>query len=290
MKSLKLFIFLLVFSSPGFGQKKFNALMESLFEKANELYEDSSYDQAVQVYEKIINLADPGSTESGKAMFNSGYVYLLQGKIKQAKKTFLDILDEDLNEMDRGGRGSGLMGEPYALYKHNSCEALADMELNAGNFESALEYIELFDKVYPYHHFCGNEWAAYDIFKADMYAKTYCGLKDTTEALQKLLPNIFNSGLASNEALVKYTISILLQQYERSFLINSFKDAVANMSVKTIGKGRNERKDYGINFLNVWVSVPSSFSDRSEVKAGTTELERRKLAALSDDFFKTLSK
>jgi len=264
--------------------------MESLFDKGYQLCEDSMFDEAVKVYEEIMERADEGSTEYGKAMYNSGYAYLAEGKIKEARKTFLDILDADYDEMDRGGRGSGLMAEPYALYKHDACENLAAMELNAGHFRSAYEYVRMFDKVFPYHHFCGNEWEAYYIYRAEMYAKAYCGMDDTTTALIYLFPHIFNTGLASNEHLLQYTVSILLQQYDRSVLINDFKAAVENMSFIKRSERKYARDHYIINFLNLRIDVPSGYSPGTEETKGKTELELRKMAAMSSDFFKELNK
>jgi len=264
--------------------------MSSLFDKGYQLCEDSMFDEAIKVYEDIMDRADEGSTEYGKAMYNSGYAYLAEGKTKEARKTFLDILDADYDEMDRGGRGSGLMGEPYALYKHNACENLAAMELNAGHFRSAFEYIRMFDKVFPYHHFCGNEWEAYYIYKAEMYAKAYCGMDDTTTALIYLFPHIFNTGLASNEQLLQFTVSILLQQYDRSVLLDEFKTAVENMSFKKSSGAKYASDHYTINFLNLRIDVPEGYGLDSEATKGKSELELRKLAAMSSDFFKELSK
>ncbi len=169
------------------SKKEKEQKINDLFYNAEKHMDDSALDKAITTYKEIIQITKRRSVNYSKAVFNLGYIYYLQGNDSAAEKVFYQILGRGFNEMDKGGRGSGIMQEPYALYKHNACEVLAEIEFKRNNHAKALEYIYTFDRVYPYRHFCGNELASNRIYTAEMYSRAYAGQKDTISAIQSII-------------------------------------------------------------------------------------------------------
>ncbi|MBI5857393.1 MAG: hypothetical protein HZB42_07055 [Sphingobacteriales bacterium] len=208
MRKLILSLLLICSCSLLFSQKP-----EELFEKASDYYHDEEYDSALLIYQKIYKKGKGDLSLIAKSYYNMGHIFYVKEDYKKAKEIFLAIMDADYDEMDKGGRGEGIMGEPYALYKNNSCKILAEMSLKEKEYSKALEYTELFDKVYPYKHFCGNEYAANDIYVAYTYARCYEGLGRRDEAIAVLLPLSMYNGLAGNSYLVDFADSLIKMQY-----------------------------------------------------------------------------
>lgn len=193
------------------GQKKERTEEQKLFDKAIELHEDEELDSALIAFRQF-RTQYPNSELSPRVHYNIGYILNEQGKRDEAKIVFKEVLASNYNEKDPGGRG--LMGPQYALYKHFSCEQLADIYITEKNYVEAEKYVRLFDKKYPYEHFCGNELTAYQIFKSRSYAKVYDGQGKTDEAIKQLVPHVFYTGLADNDELIKDLILLLDKRYK----------------------------------------------------------------------------
>ncbi|HEY5749559.1 MAG TPA: tetratricopeptide repeat protein [Chryseolinea sp.] len=177
------------------------------FDKAFALYDSGIYEQAVLAFSDFVERF-PKSSLRGRAHFNVAYLYHELHYNAKAAAVFKEILNEGYHENDE----NSLM-EPYALYKHNSCRHLAEIYLEEKDFTQAEMYMEMFDKEYPYQHFCGNEWAAYDLYKATMYARLYEGKGQHERAVRNLVPYIFDNGLASNAHLLHELVLILRAHY-----------------------------------------------------------------------------
>src|SRR5690349_4844456 len=95
----------------------------------------------------------PQSPAKDDAHFNIGYIQFNLRQYKEAASTFHEILNMSYNEL----ADNSLM-EPYKLYKHNSARYLAEISLEVKEWKDAERYIHMYDKEYPYQHFCGNEW------------------------------------------------------------------------------------------------------------------------------------
>jgi tetratricopeptide (TPR) repeat protein len=202
---------------------------QALFAVGFEYYEDEDLDSSLFVFRQFKNLY-PSSSLIPRTEYNIGVILEEQGNLTEAKKVFKRILKSNYNEFDPGG--GGLMGSQYALYKHNSCEHLSDIYLEEKNYEEAEKYIRLFDKKYPYRHFCGNELSAYEIFKARYYAKVYDGKGLTEKAIRKLLPFTFYNGLASNETLIGELTALIEKMYTTKQINQAMALAVASLKIK----------------------------------------------------------
>ena len=243
----------------GNGQKKEKAEDQRLFDIAFELHEDEELDSALIVFRQF-RTQFPNSGLIPRVHYNIGYILNEQGKTDEAKTVLKEIIASNYNENDPGGHG--LMGSQYALYKHYSCEQLADIYMDEKNYIEAEKYVKLFDKKYPYEHFCGNELKAYQIFKSRSYAKVYDGQGKTDDAIRQLIPHLFYTGLADNDELIKDLILLLDKKYKGDEIKNELKKCITTLKI-TESKKRGETATielYGFK-LNVDENGLFSFSN-----------------------------
>lgn len=318
MKNIIIPIFFL-FSTISFGQKKNSNEDLILFEKTVAIQEllndelgqfinpkdtiDMDYEEKIKsqiaieikenVLEKVIqNYTEliseyPKSKLIFRALNNKGFAELELEYYGEAEKTFLKILNSDANYKEKGGIGSGLMGEPYANYKNRACKILADLELKKENFTNALKYLDI-TKKYPYQHFCGNEFASEEIYMAEMYSKCYLGLNQYDKAYDILLPNIIENGLASNSELIEITFNALLKNYKKEDLKSHFENSFKNVIAQKETRNKNEYTYYYINFLNRKIELSSW-----KLNEMLNEQEREKITAEiqnNSGFYKLLIK
>jgi tetratricopeptide (TPR) repeat protein len=269
-------------------KKEKEKVIDDLFYDAEKHVDDSAFAEAVTTYKQIAKLARKKSSDYARAVYNVGYTYYLQRNDSAAEQVFLQILGSDFNEMDRGGKGSGIMQDPYALYKHNACEQLAEIEFNRNNYAKALQYIKTFHLVYPYRHFCGNELAAYHIYTAEMYGRAYAGMKDTASAIKVLLPEVLGTGLAPNVSLVNRAVGLLKAKYEKQYLIDKLNTAIDSLGVKTVKVKRDSYEEYQLNFMGVSIIVWGDMMSGDEYK-DKSELEKRKLFVKNSFFYKLIN-
>lgn len=114
-------------------------------------------DKAINNYNELIRQF-PQSTLVFRSLNNKGIAELENGYQGKAKETFLKIVNSKANDKEKGGAGSGIMGEPYANYKNRALKNLAKIEIANKNYSEALKYLEE-TKKFSYQHFCGNEFA-----------------------------------------------------------------------------------------------------------------------------------
>lgn len=318
MKNI-LITYLLLFSLISFGQKKKSNEDLILFEKTVAIQELLDYeldniinpkvtiditseekikrDFAIEIRDNVLNkVIDnyeelirefPKSNLLFRALNNKGFAELQLEDYNKAKETFLKILNSKANDKEKGGIGSGIMGEPYANYKNRAAKMLADLELKSSHYQEALNYLDE-TKKYPYRHFCGNEYAADEIYMAEMYSKCYLGLNQYEKAYDILLPHIIENGLASNSELINTTFDALLKTYKKEELKTQFENSFKNVVAVKETRNKNEYTFFYINFLNRKIELSSW--NLSEM---LTESEREKILNTmleESEFYKLLTK
>jgi tetratricopeptide (TPR) repeat protein len=246
MRQSLLILIISFFSLTTFSQKK----AQKQFDNAVELYHAEQYDSALFLFTTVYNNGWVNTTLTAKAYYNMGDIYMIKKNIKKAKEIFRGILDSDFDEMDRGGRGSGLMAEPYALYKNNSCNILAEIALDEKDYKNALRYTEMADKEYPYRHFCGNAFAENDIYMATMYAKCYAGLHDINKAIETLIPHCINNCLASNNSLIEQLCGLLREKYSKEEIKQEINTALSGMYIRETKHSDYTDSSYCIKIFN----------------------------------------
>ena len=107
-------------------------------------------------------------------------------------------------------------------------------------------------------HFCGNEYAADEIYMSELYAKAYVGLNEPDKALKVLLPHLLENGLADNSDLVVLTTEILLKKYSRNELKTLFEIAFKTYKTEKVKqKDSDEYERYYITFLSTDIEMNS---------------------------------
>jgi len=285
---MKQFLILILFFLPpvAFGQSKPIQRDELLFEKALSLQQlldedlnldkianstastdkkelatevkETLLDKAHEYYQELID-SFPKSNLLFRALNNKGFIELSLDDRKEAKRTFLRILNSKADDKEKGGIGSGIMGEPYANYKNRAAKALANIYIKDSSFKKALYYLDLAKK-YPYRHFCGNEYAADKIYMATLYGKCFLGLRNYTEAYKILLPHIVYNGLADNADAVELAYKALLINYAKPDLKKRYENAVRHCKIEYGDLNKGEASSYSLIFLGTKIVGDLSFS------------------------------
>jgi hypothetical protein len=214
-----------------------------LWEQAGKYYEVKEWDKALATYTKIHEKSKVNSADYARSFYNIGHVKLLKKDTVEAEKIFQKILESNFNELDKGGKGSGIMQEPYALYRNNASKILAQINIQRKDFKKALFYVELADKKYKYQHFCGNELEADRIEMATYFGKCYWGLNEFDKSMNVLLPHVFNSGLADNDDLVKLTVQYLIEKHGKEKVEAELTKSLGTVTTKTRRSGK-EKYEY----------------------------------------------
>lgn len=242
--------------------------------------------KVIRDYEELIK-EFPKSKLIFRALNNKGFAELELKNYEKAKESFRKILNSEANDKEKGGIGSGIMGEPYANYKNRASKILADLELKDNNYQVALNYLNE-TKKFPYRHFCGNEYAADEIYMAEMYSKCYIGLNQYEKALDILLPNIIENGLANNSELITLTIDTLLKSYKKEELKILFENCFKNVVIEKVKQNKNEYTTYSINFLNRKIQL-ESWNLNDEMTEQEREKQYQRILTESE-FYKLLIK
>ena len=209
-----------------FAQEEPKTEDEIFFERGIEHFEQQYYIGAAEEFEAFLTKF-PKSPLLGRAHYNLALSHFRLRNYQTAKKVFHQILDQPYNEQDEND-----IMEPYTLYKHHSCRKLAEIALQEMDYNAAEKYIRMFDKEYPYQHFCGNEWSAYAMYKAVMQGKVYQGKGETKKAMQVLLPYIFSDALASNQEVLRELSHLLETAFTKEQNQQEFTRALASLEVK----------------------------------------------------------
>lgn len=214
-------------------------------------------EKALEYYQELID-SFPKSNLLFRTLNNKGFIELVLDEKGKAKETFLKILNSKADDTEMGGIGSGLMAEPYANYKNRALKVLADIYIKDSNYREAIKYLDL-TKKYPYRHFCGNEYAADEIYMKELYAKCFIGLNNRNKALEQLLPYLLENGLANNSNLVALTYKTLLQQYSKDELKVKYEQAFKNYQYEVVKNknDKNESEKYFIIFLDTKIELNS---------------------------------
>jgi tetratricopeptide (TPR) repeat protein len=279
MKTLLMIVCLGICLAPAVAQKSKKIKEPKLkpdqdaFQVAVDLFEDQQYKAALRAFRQF-QVQFPKSKLKASAHYNVAMIFYFDKEYDSAKKVFLEILDQPYNEQDPND-----IMEPYKLYKHNTCRMLAEISIEEREYQAAERYITLFDKDYPYQHFCGNEWAAYDMYKAVMLAKVHTGLNRPEKAIQELVPHIFDNGLASNEEVLETLYTILKTTYAADQVREELNKALASVTIR-------KEDDRETGFMTLYgIEVEIDAWD-SEEKPGKTGVDRYKDIVMNSEFFK----
>lgn len=246
MKTRLILLLLLSFSVVAFGQK----MPSDYFQEAHDYFEEGKLDKALAGYMYIVE-NHPRNELYPRALNNAGYICLLQKKYKKAIEVFSLILNG--NQDEREPSGGGIMASPYANYCHRAASQISDCYYELRRYDSALCYWALADTVYPFLSDCGNAYAENDIHTSLRYADIYQKLGQPDKAIEKLLPQVFNTGLADNSKILTELKKLLAGKRK---LPEKLDQAIDNVYLKTFTSNYGDYERYCIQWLGVEIRYP----------------------------------
>lgn len=246
MKTRLTLLLLLSFSVTAFGQKT----PSDYFQEANDYFEEGKLDKALAGYMYIVE-NHPRNELYPRALNNAGYICLLQKKYKKAIEVFTIILNGSQDE--REPSGGGIMASPYANYCHRAVSQISDCYNELRQYDSALHYLALSDTVYPFLSDCGNAYAENDIQTALRYADIYQRLGQPDKAIEKLLPQVFNTELADNSKIIAKLEKLLKGKPK---LLEQLEKAIEGVYLKTFTSDYGDYDRYCIQWLGVEIHYP----------------------------------
>jgi tetratricopeptide (TPR) repeat protein len=247
--------------------------VEVLFIKAEEYYNNQQLDSALNVY-KEITVKYPKHKLYPRAFYNVGYTAWQLDKYDLAIEVFKKILRSNFDDNEKGP-GEGLMSEPYAIYKHRSCIILYEIYFARLEYSTALKYLRMADKQYPYQHFCGNEYAANDIYMANQFSKLY-------DAMGQI-----DYGLASNQVILTQMELVLSKKYGAVKIKEELLAAQERITLK-----QENNYEYGyVTLFDVEVPLPEDLwplphNIKVDDYFNLSTIERYKVNYINSEFYK----
>jgi tetratricopeptide (TPR) repeat protein len=171
---------------------------------------------------------------------------------------FKSILTSNFNEKEN--LGGGIMDDPYTNYRHRASKILSDIYYNKKMYDTALYYFSLSDTLYPYLHFCGNEYAANDIHTALTYSDLYQKIDNKDKAIESLLHAVFVT-LANNTKVISELKTLLKKKKN---LKSELDNALDNMYSKTIQRETYSYTQHYFKFMNAEILVPNGYEDEKK--------------------------
>jgi len=195
----------------------------------------------------------PTSTLYHKALNNRGIIEFEFKMYERAKKSFLEILNSDVDDKEEVRVGYGLMAEPYANYRNRAAEMLYKIEFAQGNYEEAKKYLEESTN-HKYHHWCGNAHEEKEFWLAYQRSKIESKLENYEEARKLMIPHLFSRRIMKDQELAQYCLDLLFQEKTKGELIDEFETGINNYYSRKI-RPDSDYLDYFITFLGVELEV-----------------------------------
>ncbi|OFY83544.1 MAG: hypothetical protein A3F72_13045 [Bacteroidetes bacterium RIFCSPLOWO2_12_FULL_35_15] len=251
--SFTILFFIVASSQNLFGQK----MPSDYFDEGEKFSEAKDYKNALTSFKYIVKHY-PKNTLFPKAFYNTGYLYFMDNQYDSSIVVFKSILTSNFNEKENAG--GGIMDDPYTNYRHRASEILSDIYYNKKMYDTALHYFALSDTLYPYLHFCGNEYAANDIHTALTYSDLYHKLDNKDKAIECLLPAVFVT-LANNSKIISELKTLLKKKKNLKRQLDNALDSIYS---KTIQRDTYSYTRYYFKFLNAEIAVPSGYEDEKK--------------------------
>jgi len=244
-------LMLLCFSA--FGQK----MPSDYFDEGVIFSEDNNNQEALKSFQYIVD-NHPKNELYPKAYYNMGYLYLQEKQFNNAEEIFESILVSEFNETEE--LGGGIMADPYTNFRHRAAKHLYQIYFESKRYDTALYYLSLSDTAYPYLHFCGNEFAANDVYMSLTYADVYEKLNNSEGAIQALLNSVFIE-LEDNSKVISRLKGHFKKDKNRKLLKQELDNALNEMYLKNFKSGDYEYSRYYFMFQGAEIYVPGVYID-----------------------------
>lgn len=252
---MKTVLSILILSFPvfAFGQK----MPSDYFDEACIYFEQEKFDEALIGFQYIVD-NHPKNELYPRAFYNVGYIHFVQKNYDNAIPVFKSIIDSDFNEKEKFG--GDIMADPYTNYRNRASTILSDIYYEKQMYDSTLYYFALSDTVYPYLHFCGNEYASNDIYKALRYSDIYQKLNQPDKAIEKLLPAVLIT-VADNSKVIEELEKLLSTKKGLKQELDKSLDKIYS---RTVNYDEYTYTRYYFKFLNVEIAIPQSYEDEKK--------------------------
>ncbi|MBR4536995.1 MAG: hypothetical protein IKO62_10165 [Bacteroidales bacterium] len=262
---IKLILLLMLFGVFAFGQK----MPSDYFDEAGKAFNEGQMDEALSGYLYIVENY-PRNELYPRALHNVAYIYSLQKEYKKSIEYYTMLM--------RGGQdeheplGADIMSDSYANYRHRAASQISDCYFELQQYDSALYYLALSDTTYPYLSDCGNAYASNDIQTALRYADIYLKLGQKYKAIEKLLPEIFNTELADNSEIISKLEWLLAG---KTNLLKELDKSIDNVYLKTVTSTYRSYQHYCIEYMGVEVVYPEGFNSQEYNEEGVKNRMRQ---------------
>ena len=217
--------------------------------------------RALSNYEELTT-EYPLSSLYHKALNNRGTLEFEFKMYNRAKKSFLEILESDVNDKEDVRVGYGLMAEPYANYRIRASEMLYEIEFALGNYDAAKNHLNGSTK-YQYHHWCGNAHEEKALWLNYQKSKIESKLENHKIAAKLITPYIFNRRIMKDPEFANYCLNQLLQIKTKKELISEFENGINNYYSRKI-RPDSEYLHYFIKFLGEELEVDIRTQEEKE--------------------------
>lgn len=256
MKQTVIISFWMLTSLSVFSQK----MPSDYFNEGVAHMESEKTKEAIVSFKYIVD-NHPNNELYPRAFYNLGYIYYQDKQFGNAKEIFKSILNSKFNEKE--ALGGDIMADPYTNYRHRAANLLQQIYYDTKDYDSSLYYLALSDTAYPYLHFCGNEYAANDVYTSLKYADVYEKLDDLTSAKQALLKSVFVD-LADNSKVIQELKRLFEKDKNKKELIVELNKALENIYSKTETRNEKEYTWYYFKFQGTEIDVPYNFFDSDD--------------------------
>ena len=168
-------------------------------------------------------------------MSNAAYIHNILNNKNKAINYYKMIIESKANDDEKRGIGSGIMDNPFTLYKNNACKNLTEIYIEKKQYDVALKYLKL-TKKYTFKSFCGNAIAADEIYIATLFTKIFIGKNKIKKALNYSLPHVFNNGLADNSEILNLAIGLINKIYTKEKIKNELEKAIKSIRINNKGE------------------------------------------------------
>jgi len=225
---------------------------------------------ALLEYEKVIETY-PENFYFNLSLQSKGDILIELNELDRARLFFTKLLQQDLPfERDLSDENDS----HYKDFKNIIYLNLAEIEYLSANYSQAIVYLDLAEE-YRNVIFCNGMYKYHEKEVATNYAKNYFALGDHQKAIDLVMPHILTDGHFPYEKAVSDAIKYLLQDHNRSYLIEEFKSAIKNSSVDYAGGSAT----YSINYLGHKLRIYTSRPQR------TDNLEEELLEVMENEYF-----
>jgi tetratricopeptide (TPR) repeat protein len=201
-----------------------------------------------------------------RALNNQGIIEFELKLYERAKKSFLEILNSNVDDKEEVQVGFGLMAEPYANYRNRAAEMLYEIEYSQGNYNEAKKYLEESTK-HQYHHWCSNAFEEKEFWLAFQRSKIESKFENYVKATKMIIPHLFNRRIMKEEELREYTVNLLFHMKTKDELLQEFEIGINNFYKRRI-EPESDYENYFIRFLGeeIEISIYGSSDKEDELK------------------------